>query len=195
MFRLQLNPPRSFQRFSASDLATRLSSLATAPLTPFPATLGRKWQLIENPAALSRVVATLTRHLHLNPFVCHSYKKHPGGGYTPKPGIPFCNLTTRHSPLATKSFRIRTSKTQHLKPFRMNTYKKNREGGPTADTATPLLTVHYPLPTSFYGIRRILCSFSFALPDNFCSSFSPPMPQLARNGKKHNSRDCNSLWG
>src|SRR5579859_4203704 len=72
----------NFQIFQHSNLSTLRqgirSSLATAPLTPFPATLRRKSQLIENPAALSRVVATLTRHVHLNPFVCHSYKKHPG---------------------------------------------------------------------------------------------------------------------
>ena len=80
MFRSQITPPRSFQRFSASDLATSHSSLAAAPLTPFPATLRRQSQLIENPAALSRAVATLTRHVHHNPFVCHSYKKHPGWG-------------------------------------------------------------------------------------------------------------------
>ena len=146
MFRSQINPPRSFQRFSASGLATSHSSLATAPLTPFPATLRRKSQLTENPAALSRVVATLTRQVHHNPFVCHSYKKHRGShlssqrsfrsGYS-RPNF----LPTRHSPLATKSFIIRTSeksahnpfgirtyKTQDLKPFRMNTYKKTGGG-------------------------------------------------------------------
>src|SRR5579859_5581808 len=78
MFRSQINPLRSFQRFSAADLAASHSSLASAPLTPFPATLSWKSQLIENPAALSQVVATLARHLHHNLFVCHSYKKHPG---------------------------------------------------------------------------------------------------------------------
>src|SRR5579859_649731 len=136
----------NFRTFQHSNLSTFRqaihSSLATAPLTPFPATLRRKSQLIENTAALSPVLATLTRHVHRNPFVCHSYKKHPGGGYTLQPAISFRNLTTRHSPLTTKSFAIRTSKklahklfrmntskTQDLKPFRMNTYKKTREGG------------------------------------------------------------------
>jgi len=140
----------NFQTFQHSNLSTFRqgirSSLATAPLTPFPATLSAESQLIENPATLSPVVATLTRHLHHNPFVCHSYKKHPGGGCTLQPAISFPNLATRHSPLATswvhplppvtshqsritKSFIICTSKTQHLKPFRMNTYKKTREGG------------------------------------------------------------------
>src|SRR5579859_2283136 len=59
-------------------LTTNHSPLATSPITPFPATLRGKSQLIENPAALSPALATLTRHLHLNPFVCHSYKKHRG---------------------------------------------------------------------------------------------------------------------
>src|SRR5579859_2432004 len=72
----------NFQIFQHSNRSTFRqgirSSLATAPLTPFPATLTDRSQLTENPAALSRVVATLTRHVHHNPFVCHSYKKHPG---------------------------------------------------------------------------------------------------------------------
>src|SRR5579859_6273556 len=72
----------NFQTFQHSNLSTFRqgvhSSLATAPLTPFPATLTGESQLIENPAALSPVLATLTRHVHHNPFVCHSYKKHPG---------------------------------------------------------------------------------------------------------------------
>ena len=78
MFRSQINPPRSFQRFSASDLATSHSSLAAAPLTPFPATLGGKSQLIENPAALSPAFAALTSRVRHKSSVCHSYKKHPG---------------------------------------------------------------------------------------------------------------------
>ena len=45
------------------------------------------------------------------------------------------------------------------------------------------------------GIRKILCSFWFALPANDLSSLKPPWPQLARNGRKHNSRDCNILCG
>src|SRR5579859_5012862 len=64
--------------FRSLLLTTNHSPLATSPITPFPATLSGESQLIENPAALSPVVATLTPHLHLNPFVCHSYKKHPG---------------------------------------------------------------------------------------------------------------------
>src|SRR6476661_445549 len=117
MFRSQSNPPRSFQRFFASHLASSHSSLATAPLTPFAATLREKSQLIENPTALSRAVATLTRHVRHNLFVCHSYKKHPGGGYTLQPAISFRNLTTRHSPLATKCFTMRTSEKPARNPF------------------------------------------------------------------------------
>ena len=157
MFRSQSNPPRSFQRFFASHLAGSHSSLATAPLTPFPATLREKSQLIENPAALSRVVATLTRYVHHNPFVCHSYKKHPGSHLSSprsfRSGFSRSNfLPARRSPLATISFttlrlravlarrirtseksarnsrRIRTSKTQDLKSFRMNTSEKTPGG-------------------------------------------------------------------
>src|SRR5579859_4566452 len=72
----------NFRTFQHSNLSTFRqaihSSLATAPLPPFPATLRRKSQLIENTAALSPVLATLTRHVPHNPFVCHSCKKHGG---------------------------------------------------------------------------------------------------------------------
>src|SRR5690348_1024211 len=125
-------PPRS--------VGCQLSAVSS-PATPFPATLSGKSQLIENPAALSPFPATLTRHLRHNPFVCRSYKKHPGGGRTFQPANSFRNLTTRHSPITTKSFTIRTSekptrnpfgirtsKTQHLKPFRIRTYEKRRVG-------------------------------------------------------------------
>src|SRR5579859_2504745 len=91
-------------------------------LSPFPATLTDRSQLTENPATLSPLSATLTDTVAHNPFVCQSYKKHRG--YTFQPGISFRSLTTRHSPLATISFIIRTSKTQHLKSFRMNTSEK-----------------------------------------------------------------------
>jgi len=145
MFRSQINPPRSFHRFSAADLAASHSSLASAPLTPFPAILSGKSQLIENPAALSPVLATLTRHLHHNPFVCHSYKKHRGSHpssqrsfWSGSSGPNF--LPTRYSPLATprvhplppvtshqsritNSFIIRTSIIPAHKLFRMNTSK------------------------------------------------------------------------
>jgi hypothetical protein len=142
----------NFQTFQHFNLSTfrqgSHSSLATAPLTPFPATLRGKPQLTENPVALSRVVATLTRHVHHNLSVCHSYRKHPGSHLSSqrsfRSGFSRPNfLPTWHSPLATKSFTIRTyiksahklfimntSKTQDLKPFRMNTYKKRGRGDP-----------------------------------------------------------------
>src|SRR5580765_6551160 len=140
MFRSQFNPPRSFQRFSASDLATSHSSLATAPLTPFPATLTSHLQRSEKPATLSLAFATLTRRVKHKSSVCHSYKKHPGWAShlssqtSFRSGFSRTNfLPTRHSPLATissiirtyeksahKLFRMNTSKTHDLKPFRMN---------------------------------------------------------------------------
>jgi hypothetical protein len=147
MFRSQINPVRSFQIFAASGLATGHSSLATAPLTPFPATLTDDSQLTENPAALSPVPATLMSRVNHNPFVCHSYRKHPGSHLSRqrsfRSGFARRNfLPTRHSPLSTisslirtyiksahKLFRMNTSKTQDLKPFRIRTYKKTGVGG------------------------------------------------------------------
>jgi hypothetical protein len=49
-----------------------------SPVSPFPATLTNHLQLIENTATLSPFAATLTSRVKHNPFVCHSYKKHPG---------------------------------------------------------------------------------------------------------------------
>jgi hypothetical protein len=51
-----------------------------APPTPFPATLAASLQPTEIPATLSPFAATLTGRINHNPFVCHSYKKHPGVG-------------------------------------------------------------------------------------------------------------------
>jgi hypothetical protein len=77
-----------------SLVAPRHSPLALAPVTPFlvypelrrvypeprRATLALDSQLTENPATLSPFPATLTSRVNPNPFVCHSYKKHPGVG-------------------------------------------------------------------------------------------------------------------
>ena len=49
-------------------------------LSPFPATLTSPLQPLENTATLSSAFATLTRRVNHNPFVCHSYAKHPGWG-------------------------------------------------------------------------------------------------------------------
>jgi hypothetical protein len=79
-----------------------LSTVNCHPLSPFPATLTDNSQLTENSATLSPVPATLTRRVKHNPFVCHSYKKHPGGGVPPSAGdllFPQSNhslLTTLH---------------------------------------------------------------------------------------------------
>ena len=119
-------------------------------LSPLFVTLRDHLQLIENPVTLSLFPATLTRHVNHNPFVCHSYKKHPGvdepdfikrkifdllcSSRGEQPEFRVSNfafrlqLATRHSPLATKFFTIRTSKTKDLKLFRMNTYEKTPRG-------------------------------------------------------------------
>ncbi len=140
-------------KFLPFFLATRHSftlspegPLAPASLSPFPATLTDDLQLTGNPAALSPATATLTSQVTRNSCVCHSYKKHLGSHLSSqrsfRSGFSRPNfLPIRHSPLATKSFtirtyekcarnslRIRTYKTQHLKPFRMNTYEKTGGG-------------------------------------------------------------------
>jgi hypothetical protein len=72
-------PKISSRRF-VSCLSIYHPPLATAPLTPFAAALTAPRQLNENSTTLSPLAATLTSHVNHNPFVCHSYKKHPGVG-------------------------------------------------------------------------------------------------------------------
>jgi len=130
----------NFQTFQHSNLSTFRqgihSSLATAPLTPFPATLTGKSQLIENPATLSRVVATLTRHLHLNPFVCHSYKKH--GGWRRAIVNFFVAQTSVCAPLG--HFIPATSEAQQPQEF------KNLAVLPVTSHQSPATSCVHPLP-------------------------------------------------
>jgi hypothetical protein len=97
------------------------------------------------------VPATLTSRVKHNPFVCHSYEKHPGWGYIHQAQIFFFrNLTTHYSLLSTDSFTIRTSakrasnpcrmrsfKTQDLKPFRMRSYEKTGRGATHLNHSSP----------------------------------------------------------
>ena len=116
--------------FSPAPSSEYWSPLTTALLTLLFAALTDHQQLTENPATLSPCPATLTRRVNHNPFVCHSYKKHPGvGGVTAFKRQIFDSphslrtersgfrvsvlvfqfpLATRRSPLATIPFRIRT---------------------------------------------------------------------------------------
>ena len=168
----QCHPERSEGSAFLLLLATRHLPLTTVSLTPFPATLADDLQLAENTATLSPLPATLTSRVKLNPFVCHSCKKHPGWGAA----IAVLPVTSHKSPVTSsalflppaanhksqvaKSFtirtsakrarnsrRIRTSKTQDLKSFRMNTYRKTGEGAPYPSSVrySPL-TTHYSLP-------------------------------------------------
>src|SRR5271155_55625 len=123
--------PPNIPTFEPSNLQT------TLPLSPLPATLTGGLQLIGNPATLSPFAATLTRHLTLNPFICHSYKKRPGWGYTRQVRLScdFFDLAAANSNRirtfeknAPNPFRIRTSKTRHLKSFRIRTFKKGGWG-------------------------------------------------------------------
>ena len=71
---------RSFNSKLSTACPERSRRVNTPSLSPFPATLTDGSQLTENPATLSPVPATLTSRVKHNPFVCHSYRKHPGWG-------------------------------------------------------------------------------------------------------------------
>ncbi len=136
-----------------------------------------------NSPSLSSFPATPTDRVKVNPFVCHSCKKHPGWGPHPSNQIfPFPSPTTRYSPLsansfairtsakcAPNSFRMRTSKNQDLKPFRIRTYKKAGEGPPTMLSFTvgqPILAVLISSVFNLSGssLRRSAVSASLRYP-------------------------------
>lgn len=62
-------------------LVGRSQSEKLSPVTPFAAALADPLHPLENPATLSPVFAALTHFVTSKPFVCHSYKKHPGVAY------------------------------------------------------------------------------------------------------------------
>ena len=117
----QCHPERSEGSALPFLVAPRRSLLALAPRNAFLATLAVTSQRTENPATLSPLRAALTRRVNLNPFVCHSYKKHPGwgpptstlefhfslsptlnrSGHTRTPATPIPSLTSAHLPSPT----------------------------------------------------------------------------------------------
>jgi len=147
------SPSGNFQTFQHSNLSTFRqgvhSSLATAPLTPFPATLRRKSQLIENPAALSPVLATLTGHLHLNPFVCHSCKKH--GGWRRAIVNFFVAQTSVCAPLGRLT--SASSETKHPQEFKYLVVL------PVTSHQSPATSCVHPLPRVTSHQSRITNSF------------------------------------
>jgi len=131
--------------FSSPNLSPfnfKLSTFNSVSLTPFAATLTRCPQIAEKPATLTPAFATLTSRVKHKSCVCRSYKKHPGShpssqnpAVLPAPNrkspatalvLPLPPVTS-HQSQVTKSFIIRTYKTQDLKLFRMNTYRKTGE--------------------------------------------------------------------
>ena len=81
-FETTLSPCRSVSGHGArtTECGPRLRN-RTACASPFPAALADTPQFDEKKTALSPAVATLTSGVSLNPFVCHSYKKHRGVGH------------------------------------------------------------------------------------------------------------------
>ena len=119
-----------FFRMSSSYFNSQLSTFNSVSVTPFPATLTSHLQRPEKSATLSPAFATLTNRVKHKSSVCHSYKKHPGWAShlssqrSFRSGLSRPNfLPTRHSPLATKSFAIRTSAKSTCKPCGIRTSK------------------------------------------------------------------------
>jgi len=91
-----------------SRLATPV--FQSCPVSPFLATLTGLPQLNEKKTTLSLVFATLMSHVKVNPFVCHSYEKHPGWGshLSSQRGFTrFVRLCLRVCPLASFSYNAR----------------------------------------------------------------------------------------
>ncbi len=111
---------------SSGSFDFKLSALNCSPLSPFPTTLTTRPQIIEKTATLSLLVATLTRCVKHNPFVCHSYKKHRGWG-TPlrlSSQLPICLPFASTNPFRIKSF----ADPHPLSPMESNLSKKHGGG-------------------------------------------------------------------
>jgi hypothetical protein len=140
----------AFSNFQTDQALIELQEYPLA--TPLFATLAANVQMPENKTTLSSVFATLTRRVKHKFFVCRSYKKHPGWGYTycalslvASPAIPFGMRT--YAKRACKRLKICTSKTQDLKPFRIRTYEKNPRGVPLS-----LSLPHFPPSAIIIGL-------------------------------------------
>jgi len=135
-------PAFSFLKYEPLAASLLAVSLLTATLTRPP-------QLTDNTATLSPSFATLANRVNPNPFVCHSYKKHPGvvplpariDLSAPHPVFAIASNPLTASPLflppakshhsrVTNFLEINTSKTRTkqttLTTFRINIYEKRR---------------------------------------------------------------------
>jgi hypothetical protein len=105
LFRTLLQNTRGGTPCDPSSFDFKPSTSIGLSVSPFVAALTRQSQLIANPATLSPAFATLTSFVNSNPFVCHSYKKHPGvGTATITPPSPFNfrpSTSSTHHPLLT----------------------------------------------------------------------------------------------
>ena len=165
-----------------------------ALLSPLFAALADRPLRTTKHATLSLLAATLTSRVKHNPFVCHSYRKHPGWGHTLQSKFfSFCHPTTRHSLFSAISFTIRTygkhvrnpfgirtSKTQDLKPFRIRTYEKTGEGVPRP---VSLLCAG----SAYSASQRYLCPSSFAVGCKLSTFDSSPRLYRRRNAAKMNN--------
>ncbi len=195
MFRPRPTLPRSnrstttlFFRISSSYFNFQLSTFNSVSLTPFPAILTGHLQRPEKSATLSLAFATLTSRVKHKSCVCHSYKKHPGSHLSSQRSFRSGSsrlkfLPTRHSPLATNSFiirtsaksaynsfGIRTSKTQHLKPFRIRTYEKRGRGRGHIFQAKESRVSSFDFQVSIFDFRSFVAT-THCSPTNI--SFAP----------------------
>jgi hypothetical protein len=115
-------------------------------LIPFPATLTDPPQLAENPATLSPVPATLTSRVKHNPFVCHSYKKHPGVGVSPD-RHPVLHLNRWSSPNSHRVILLLTllhCRKSYLQSFQAFPHSFRKTPGVGCPLATASLVVPQP---------------------------------------------------
>jgi hypothetical protein len=130
--------------FSPFDFELSTENLIS--VSPFLATLTTSLQLTENTSTLSSAFATLTSHVNHKPFVCHSYKKHPGVG------IPRgCHPESSEG----SAFLCPLSRLPRQAP--------PAKGDPSAASSLilPLAASHQPPVTNFFRIRTYTKS-----PDN-----------------------------
>ena len=203
--------PLSFDFEPSVDDPSPVRAVTWSSLSPFLATLTRPRQLTEKAGTLSPAFATLTRRVKHKPFVCHSYRKHRGGGIPsltladkvrfPVSCLPLLNPLTIHTPENTSVTPVEATLTKtggvgslqpSLRPLRVRTPMRAVEGEPFIQASHIGTERMDPARNHWYiawhteGLTR---AYSPAPAVRACS-FEVPSFRLPHQSKKESEQTC-----
>ena len=127
--------------------------LQKSPVTPLLATLTTIVQMPENRTILSPVFATLTRHVTPNSFICHSYRKHPGGGVFLFSANPLLTLRLCRYLFSFLSAPCSDHAHQHPQPLSTQPFTSRSSGYPGGGGPYPQLP-HSPSSAIIVGLTN-----------------------------------------